>query len=43
MQNFSLLAWKISDLCLFEILTSEVEVEAQVEAEAEVETEARYS
>ena len=44
MQNFSLLAWKMSELWLFKTLTSEAEVEAAVEAEAEVEvkTEARY-
>ena len=41
MQNLSLLAWKISELWLFEILTSEAEVEAK--AEAEVKTEARYN
>ena len=41
MQNFRLLAWKISELWLFEILTSKDEVE--VEAEAEVKTEARYN
>ena len=34
MQNFSLLAWKISELYLSEILTSE----AEVKAEAEVKT-----
>ena len=33
----------MSELCLFEILTSEVEVEADVQAEAEVKTEARYN
>ena len=45
MQNFSLPAWKMSELWLFEILTSEAEVEAKakVEAEAEVKTEARYN
>ena len=45
MQNFSLLAWKMSELWLFEILTTEAEVEAkaEVEAEAEVKTDARYN
>ena len=33
----------MSELWLFEILTSEVEVEADVQAEAEVKTEARYN
>ena len=32
----------MSELWLFEILTSEAEVEAEVEAEAEVKTEARH-
>ena len=41
MQNYSLLPWKMSELWLFEILTSEAEIE--VKAEAEVKTEARYS
>ena len=41
MQNVSLLAWKMSELWLFEILTYEAEVE--VKAEAEVKTEARYN
>ena len=36
MQNFSFLAWKMSELWLFEILTSEAQVD--VEAEAEVKT-----
>ena len=40
-QHFSLLAWKMSELGLFEILTSEAKVEAS--AEAEVKTEARYN
>ena len=47
MQNFSLLAWKMSELWLFEILTSEaeaeVEAECEVEDKAEVKTEARYN
>ena len=47
LQNFSLLARKMSELWLFKILTSEVEVEAEaeveIEAEAEVKTVARYS
>ena len=40
MQNFNLLAWKMSELWLFKILTSEAEVEVDVEVEAEA--EARY-
>ena len=40
MQNFGLLAWKMSELWLFEILTSEAKKE--VEDEAEVNSEARY-
>ena len=43
MQNYSLLAWKMSELLLFEILTSEAEVEVEVEAEADVKSEARYN
>ena len=37
--KFQPLAWKMSELWLFEILT----FEAEVEVEAEVKTEARYS
>ena len=33
----------MSELWLFEILTSEAEVEADVQAEADVKTEARYN
>ena len=36
MQNYSLLAWKMSELWLFEILTSEAEVEAKAEAEVKI-------
>ena len=43
MQIFSLLAWEMSELWLFELLISEAEVEAEAEAKAEVKTEARYS
>ena len=45
MQIFSLPAWKMSELWLVEILTSDAEVlaEAEVEAEAEVKTDARYN
>ena len=42
MQNLELLTWKMSELWLFEILTSEAEVEVEAKAEAEVKTEARY-
>ena len=37
MQNFSLLAWKMSELCPFEILTSEAEVEVKVKDEVKTE------
>ena len=40
-KNFSFLARKMNELWLFEILTSEAQVE--VEAKAEVKIEAKYS
>ena len=40
MQNFSLIAWKMSE---FEILTSEAKVDTKAKAKAEVKTEARYN
>ena len=37
MQDFNLLAWKMSELWPFKILTSEAEVEAKVKAEVKTE------